>query len=192
MAVNITWMPRGAKLAMATLENLGTLYLQESSMHQGFYYVVYVSDSINYTIKATSRDYVERIIFDWLPGKYTRNCRIENLNWAFLDSKDDFVKNELISDFLSGDYKHLKNQDEEFGRLTSEVKKLESLERVMEKNLKAEWYENGLMFKEIRDGFMYKGSHSSFAAYLLDRFEMTEPEVNNMIVKAELERQIKA
>ena len=179
-----SWMPTGEQLAIATLEGMETLYLQES-VHQGFYFVVCIGDAINYTTKAIPVDHVEKFIFECLPSKYVmRDCKIKHLDWEYLDSETGFVENDLISGFLSDDSKHLKKSDEGFGKSTSEIKKLETLERIMEKNLNAQWRANGLMLKEIRDGQMYKISHDSFDAYLQDRFDLTEAEANNMIVKA--------
>jgi hypothetical protein len=105
------WLPKGESLLFCYFESLESLFIQESA-YSGFYYVVYVgANHIDYTIKPIPSVHVDRVIFDWLPGKRTRGVEIKHLSWETQASKVDFVK-ELISDFLPDDYRHLKNQDD--------------------------------------------------------------------------------
>lgn len=115
IAADIGWMPKGEQLAHVTLGGFESLYLQES-IYQGFYWVAYICEPyIDYFIKPVRNDYVEKAIFDWLPGKHTRNCKIENLKWEYLDSKPDFVK-KITQGIWTGEEATLSS-------LRSEVKK---------------------------------------------------------------------
>ncbi len=103
------WLPKGETLAYVLWDGLESVYIQEAWC-KGFYYIFCITGHVDYTIKPTRFDHVERVIFDWLPGHRTRNCEVKNFDWKFTNSPD-FIRNTLIDDSLIPDsYKHLRKK----------------------------------------------------------------------------------
>lgn len=110
LTLDTDWMPKGETLAVIFVNGLigNTLYLQESLVSPTFYYIAYEDvHTIDFTVKPIACKHVERIIFEWLPGKLTRNG-VTQLNWSFLNCKPDYVKNEVIESFLPETHRHLR------------------------------------------------------------------------------------
>lgn len=86
------WLPNDDTLLYCHFNPTETLLIQQSDS-PGYYHAAYLGPShLDYIAKAIRHDYVAYIIFDWLPGKHTRHCTIQQLNWQPIHGQPDFVK----------------------------------------------------------------------------------------------------
>ena len=103
----LDWLPKSPCVALVDFDDGTLLEMQESADHRGFYYIAYVAGDLAFTIKPMHSSFVEQVIFDWLPGKHTRDCSIRNLQWDFYDAPPYCVR-EIIEPHLPDGYEHLR------------------------------------------------------------------------------------
>ncbi len=66
----------------------------------------------------------------------------------------------------------------------SDSKKLITLEKLIDKNIKAAWYQNGLILMKIRDERLYEKKYITFESYLETRWEFGQKRRGYQIINA--------
>jgi phage N-6-adenine-methyltransferase len=66
----------------------------------------------------------------------------------------------------------------------SDSKKLITLEKLIDKNIKAAWYQNGLILMKIRDERLYEKKYTTFENYLETRWEFGQKRRGYQIINA--------
>ena len=66
----------------------------------------------------------------------------------------------------------------------SDSKKLQTLEKLIDKNIKAAWYQNGLILMKIRDERLYEKKYITFENYLETRWEFGQKRRGYQIINA--------
>ena len=66
----------------------------------------------------------------------------------------------------------------------SDSKKLQTLEKLIDKNIKAAWYQNGLILMKIRDERLYEKKYITFENYLKTRWEFGQKSRGYQIINA--------
>lgn len=88
---HLGWLPEDGEVAKTHLSNAEWLVVQEVGHSPGYFYAAFVSTGAADWLRRGIRvDYVERIIFDWLPGRYTRDKSISDFEWKYSVAKDWF------------------------------------------------------------------------------------------------------
>ena len=106
---DLEWLPKSPTMALLDLGGGDFLGIQESADHRGFYYMFYVSGDLNFTLKPIHASRVEKVAFEWLPGKHTRNCTVRELPWDFIENEQPYYLRELIDPYLPEGYEHLRH-----------------------------------------------------------------------------------
>lgn len=107
---DLEWLPKSPCMALAELGGGDYLKIQESADHRGFYYMFYFSGAaLDFTIKPIHVSHAERAIFEWLPGKHTRDCAVRELPWDFIENAPPYYLRELIDPHLPEGYEHLRH-----------------------------------------------------------------------------------
>jgi hypothetical protein len=105
------WLPRGSACARAEIDERVWVKVQEADYAAGFYFVFICNDeTIDYTIKPVRADFVEEMIFDCLPGKFTKNTSVSCFHWALIENRPADYVSELCKTFLPDGYEHLKSK----------------------------------------------------------------------------------
>lgn len=98
---HLGWLPKNGELAKATLATCDAewLFVQEVVHAPGCFYIAYCGiASIDWTKRGIPSDYVEEIILDWLPGRYTRKQTISEFAWEYFDGKD-WLRDNIVKPF---------------------------------------------------------------------------------------------
>lgn len=105
------WLPRGSACARAEIDERVWVKVQEADYAAGFYFVFICNDeTIDYTIKPVRAVFVEEMIFDCLPGKFTKNTSVSCFHWALIENRPADYVSELCKTFLPEGYEHLKSK----------------------------------------------------------------------------------
>lgn len=116
---DLCWLPKSPNMVLINFADGGSLHVQESADHRGFYFALYLTGDIetggdaNFTIKPIRADFVERVIFDLLPGKHTRDCSIAKLPWAYIETHDGDAVREYLEILLPKGYEHLRRNNQQ-------------------------------------------------------------------------------
>ena len=102
---HLNWLPANGHLADVILatgidgSRDEWLLVQEVGHAAGFFHIAYFDSSIIHWLKrGISANYVEDVILDLLPGRYTRKTSVSELNWAYFDSPD-WLHDNVIKTF---------------------------------------------------------------------------------------------
>lgn len=112
---DLDWLPKSPALALVNFDDGDLLEMQESADHRGFFFVACVSGDLSFTIKPIHSSFVEQVIFDWLPGKHTRDCGIRNLQWEIIDDAPPYFVKDFIEPHLPEGYEHLRRNKHDEG-----------------------------------------------------------------------------
>jgi hypothetical protein len=67
---------------------------------------------------------------------------------------------------------------------------LRNLEKLIDKNIKAAWYQNGLILTKIRDEGLYKKKYGTFENYIVERWDFTKQQGYRLLNASELTQKI--
>lgn len=102
------WLPKNGEVAFVDFKGEGdwleslddVLMVQEIGHAEGFYAAVYLNGSMaDFTSRGIRSDFVEKVIFDWLPGRHSRGKGAKDLKWSYVESPN-LVK-EVFVDALN-------------------------------------------------------------------------------------------